>query len=73
MPHENDMDPTSIEQFKVTLMKLNGVQAVGESVADGKPCLKVYFMDKATMTSTLIPDSIGIPVVKVVSGSIQSQ
>ena len=66
-------DPELIEEFKTTLMRLSGVQAVGESIADGRSCLKVYFLDEATMNSTIIPDEIQIPIVKTVSGSIQSQ
>ena len=73
MTSEQDFDPRIIDKFKTILMELNGVQGVGESIADGKPCLKVYFLDKASMKSTVIPDTIRVPVLKVVSGSIQSQ
>ena len=73
MTGEQEFDPEVINEFKAALMKLDGVQAVGESIADGKPCLKVYFLDDASMQTTLIPDAITIPVVKVVSGAIRPQ
>lgn len=73
MTREQEFDPKVIDEIKVSLMQLNGVQAVGELIADGKPCIKVYFLDEETMNATLIPDTTPVPVVKVVSGSIHSQ
>ncbi|MFT7632738.1 MAG: hypothetical protein ACI87E_003792 [Mariniblastus sp.] len=73
MTSNQEFDPKIIDEFKITLMQLNGVQAVGESIADGKPCLKAYFLDEAKMKATIIPDTVLIPVFKVISGSIHSQ
>lgn len=73
MTGEQEFDPKVIDEYKTILMQLNGVQAVGESIADGTLCLKVYFLDEASMRATMIPDKIRVPVVRVVTGSIRSQ
>lgn len=60
------------EFFRQSLMQIAGVQAVGEGIHEGKPCLHVYFDHEASLKAAVIPTPPrDIVVIKIVSGKIQ--
>ena len=67
-------DSRMLQSLIHELMRVDDVQAAGESEYDGKPCIKVYFSDEASLKESMIPESKhGVAIIKVVSGSIQAQ
>ena len=67
------LDPQLLETAKADLMQLDGVEAVGESMADGHPCIKVYFSNEDALHRAIIARCNGIPILLVVSGKILKQ
>ena len=61
-----------LERHSPRLMKIAGVQGVGQALCDGSPCIRVYVADAAAQER--VPESIdGIPVSTVVTGMIRAQ
>ena len=67
------MDPQLLETVIADLMQLDGVEAVGESMADGHPCIKVYFSNEDALHRANIARCNGIPILLIVSGEIRKQ
>ena len=44
MSSKRKTEPSELSEFKRELMRVNGVQAVGESVSNGEFCFKVFFL-----------------------------
>jgi len=55
------------------LMSLPGVVGTAQSLADGKPCIKVYVLKKTSEPERKIPDILeGYPVVVQETGEIRA-
>lgn len=67
------LDPQLLETVKADLMQLDGVEAVGESMAEGQPCVKVYFSNEDALHRANIARCNGIPILLIVSGEIRKQ
>jgi hypothetical protein len=54
-----------------TLMRIDGVQGVGQALCDSVPCIRVYVLDAAAQAR--VPPRIdGIPVSTVITGVIRT-
>lgn len=63
----------ALEQLSRQIMTLQGVAAIGESVCDGEPCLKVYVVDLTPEVEARIPATFdGYRVVIEKSGEIRA-
>ena len=61
----------AIEVHGPELMELEHVVAVGESVCNGQPCIRVYLAEANYLTLNEIPAELdGITVIKEISGPI---
>jgi hypothetical protein len=53
------------------LMRIEGVQGVGEAVCDGTPCIRVYVLDAAA--EARVPARVdGVRVSAVITGPIRT-
>ena len=66
-------EPQLFESVKAELMQLDGVEAVGEAMADGHPCIKVYFSNEDALHRAKVARCNGIPILLIVSGKIHKQ
>ena len=66
-------EPSELSEFKRELMRVNGVQAVGESVSNGEFCFKVFFDSEQSLKDAVLPELGKIPIVCAISGSIEPQ
>ncbi|MDA7879900.1 hypothetical protein N9B41_00410 [bacterium] len=73
MSSNQEMEPSDLREFKRKLMRVNGVQAVGESLSNGEFCFKVYFTDEQSMKDAVFPEFESVPIVCVIAGSIEPQ
>jgi hypothetical protein len=63
----------AIENHGSELMELNHVVAVGESLCNGEPCIRVYLAQADHETLKQIPAELdGITVIKEISGPIRA-
>jgi hypothetical protein len=61
-----------LQRHTDVLMALPGVVAVGESVCDGVPCIKVYVVERTPEVVAEIPETLeDYPVVVEGSGEIR--
>ena len=70
----NNINITStIESHGPGLMALEHVVAIGESLCNGEPCIRVYLAQADHQTLNEIPAKLdGITVIKEISGSIRA-
>ena len=73
MSPNQEMEPSDLREFKRKLMRVNGVQAVGESLSDGEFCVKVFFADEQSMKDAVFPELESVSIVCAISGSIETQ
>jgi hypothetical protein len=53
------------------LMRIEGVQGVGEAICDGAPCIRVYVLDAAA--EVRVPTQVdGVRVSAVITGPIRT-
>lgn len=63
----------ALERLSRQIMTLPGVAAIGESLCDGEPCLRVYVVDLTPEVEARIPSSFeGYRVVVEQSGEIRA-
>lgn len=63
----------ALERLSREIMQLRGVVAIGESLCDGEPCLRVYVADLTPAVEARIPSSFGgYRVVVEKSGEIRA-
>ena len=63
-----------LESTRQEILKLDGVQGLGESLWNDRPALKAFFSDEASLKRANLPAEIsGIPVIGVTSGSFKKQ
>lgn len=53
------------------LMRIEGVQGVGQALCDSVPCIRVYVLDAAAQ-ARVPPHVDGIPVSTVITGVIRT-
>lgn len=59
-----------LERRTPELMRIEGVQGVGQALCDGSPCIRVYVLDAAAQAR--VPARLdGIPVSTVITGVIR--
>jgi len=69
-----EISPRQLKQIQQLWMQWDGVVAVGMSVSQASPCIKVYFSDPVALENAPVPEQVdGVHVVKVVSGEIEPQ
>ena len=73
MSAKEKIEPSDLREFKRKLMSVRGVQAVGESVSEGSFCLKVFFDNEQSIKDAVFPGLDSVPIVCMVSGSIEAQ
>lgn len=73
MSSKEELEPFEMREFKRKLMRVNGVQAVGESVSNGEFCFKVFFDNEQSLEDAVLPEFGSISIVCAVSGSIEPQ
>lgn len=60
-----------LERRAAELMKIDGVEGVGQALCDGAPCIRVYIVNAAAQSR--VPSSLeGIRVTTVVTGTFQA-
>jgi len=65
---------TVLAAYGPALMELQHVVAVGESLCNGEPCIRVYLAEVDHLTLNEIPAKLdGITVIKEISGPVSAR